>query len=260
MLTLPEPNALIKATETEPKMLIIYGPPKVGKTTMFAKLPNSLLIDIDTGGTGSDYVDACKVKIKTIPEWNALIAALKKTPDKYQYIVVDTVDILQEWAEVLATTYYRSLPIAKTFSGQSCLELPMGSGYGYLRNQLSKLIGEIRFATNAKLILGAHVGDSKITDDGKDVTVKDLDLIGKCKTIVASAADAIGHVTRTKDKLQISFKTSESLACGSRCEHLKGRVFIWESWSQIYPSLATSVATTVTAKPTDPATTENAGS
>lgn len=233
---LPEPNTLIKAEETEPKMLIIYGPPKVGKSTMLAKLPDSLLIDIDEKGTGSDYIDACKVKCKSIPEYNALIKELKKNQDKYKFLSLDTLDTLQEWAELEATDYYKKLPIGKDFQGRSCLELPHGAGYGYLRNHLTKLMGDLRYATKAKVIFCAHVSDSRITENGKEVAVKDLDLIGKCKTIAASAADAIGHVTRDRQgRLTISFKTSDVVACGSRISYLAGKEFVWESWKQIYP-------------------------
>ena len=53
----------------DPKNLILYGVPKIGKTTILSHLPDCLIIDIESG---SDYVDALKVKISTLSELKEL--------------------------------------------------------------------------------------------------------------------------------------------------------------------------------------------
>lgn len=59
------PKDIVKASAINPKTLIVYSKPKVGKTTLFANLKNNLIIDIENG---SDYLDALKIKANNIEE------------------------------------------------------------------------------------------------------------------------------------------------------------------------------------------------
>ena len=53
------PKTKVKASRKSPKNMIIYGPPKIGKTTVLSQLDDCLIIDLEDG---SDMVDALKVK------------------------------------------------------------------------------------------------------------------------------------------------------------------------------------------------------
>ena len=57
------PKKIIKASNHNPKNLIIFSKPKVGKTTLLAQLPDNLILDFEEG---SDYVDAMKIKVDSI--------------------------------------------------------------------------------------------------------------------------------------------------------------------------------------------------
>ena len=87
------PKGIIKAVSTSPKSLFIYSPPKCGKTTLGAMLPNSLLIDLENG---SDFVDAVKIKINNTKEIQELGELLKvNNPmgmNNEEYAVIDSVD------------------------------------------------------------------------------------------------------------------------------------------------------------------------
>lgn len=54
------PTAKIPAATQDPKYLILFGLPKVGKTTILSTLDNNLILDFEQGTT---YVDALKVQI-----------------------------------------------------------------------------------------------------------------------------------------------------------------------------------------------------
>ena len=46
--------------------------------------------------------------------------------------------------------------------------------------------------------------------------------------------DAIGYIFRDEDEvLCVSFKSKQSIEAGSRCNHLKGKVFPFD-WNKIY--------------------------
>ena len=56
------PTKVIKAARKSPKNMIIYGPPKIGKTTSLSQLEGCLIIDLEDG---SDMIDALKIKVNS---------------------------------------------------------------------------------------------------------------------------------------------------------------------------------------------------
>ena len=72
MVTLP--TKPIPAETQDPKNLIIFGLPKVGKTTVLSTLENNLILDFENG---SDYVDALKIKIASLKDLKETIKAIE---------------------------------------------------------------------------------------------------------------------------------------------------------------------------------------
>jgi hypothetical protein len=235
------PRELIPATPGSPRILTIYGPPKVGKTSIVSCLPSALLVDLEDG---SNYVSAMKLKLDNALQIPGLVKQIIDAGRPYKYIIVDTIDKIEEWAEAEATRKYKNSPIGKNFSGDSVLELPKGAGYLHLRNEFKKFFDQFRSAANYVIFIG-HVRDKDINNTlTTTVASKDLDLTGKIRNIVCSMSDAIGHIYRDKDgKLVISFTTTEGIQCGSRCAHLRGATVnfstpaVVEDWRQIYTDL-----------------------
>jgi hypothetical protein len=231
------PTQPLPPTDSNPKTLVIYGPPKIGKTSIVAALDDCLIIDLENG---SNFVTALKVKLDNILQVNGLEEAVKAAKFPYKYVCVDTLDKLEEWCEVEATARYKASPQGKGFGGKSVLELPQGGGYFHLRNVFYEYFNRLRNLAPNAIFIG-HIRDKMLTADGKDVTSKDLDLTGKIRNIVCAYTDAIGHAYRDKDgKLMISFITTDSANCGSRCPHLINKAFSFTSpattndWKQIY--------------------------
>jgi AAA domain len=231
------PLSPVASKSQSPKSLIIYGPPKVGKTSVLAALDNNLITDCEDG---SDFVTALKVKATSLGDIKALGEAIKTKGYPYPYVSVDTIDKIEEWCETHATTMYRQSLQGKNFAGRSVLELPNGGGYMWLRQSFHTYFGMLKSFAPRVIFVG-HIRDKFLEVNGKEVTAKDLDLTGKIKSIVCSNVDAIGHMFRTKEgKLMLSFKTTENVVCGSRCPHLKGQEFEFgnpasmEDWKKIY--------------------------
>lgn len=237
-LTLP--TAPISASDSSPKCLILYGPPKVGKTTMVVALQDYLLVDAEHG---SDYVSAVKVIVDDVFDFAGLEDAVKKAGKPYKFGVFDTLDGLELMCEKEATRRYKESIIGKTFKGVSVLELPNGGGYLHLRNVFYEYFNRFRQLFKYTIFLG-HIRDKFLGVEGKEVAAKDLDLTGKVRNITCAYADAIGHVYRTTaGKLTVSFKTTDIITCGSRCPHLTGKELQFdhpptlENWKQIYTNL-----------------------
>lgn len=225
------PDKKVKASRKSPKNMVIYGPPKIGKTTALSKLDNCLILDLEEG---SDMVDALKIKVKNLSHLAEVGKAIYESKSPYKYVAVDTVTQLEVWCEQEAKKLYKSTPMGKNFdpqnTGLSVLTLPQGGGYFYLREAYKKWLVRLNSLAEHVILVG-HVKDRMIEKKGKEVAVKDLDLTGKIRNITCSNADAIGYIYREDGKNMISFNSSDDIAAGSRCDHLKGREMelLWEN-------------------------------
>ena len=231
MITLPKQK--VKATRKSPKNMVIYGPPKIGKTTALSQLDDCLIIDLEDG---SDMVDALKVQVNDLSELTEVGKAIMKDGKPYKYIAIDTITKLEEWCEEDAKRIYMATPMGKNFEqknpGASVLSLPNGAGYLYLRIAYKKWIDRLnKLADHVRLV--GHLKDKMLEKKGKEVAAKDLDLTGKIKSITCANADAIGYIYREDDETMVSFNSLDDVTAGSRCDHLKGQTMPLE-WSNIF--------------------------
>ena len=227
------PKTKIPVARKSPKNMIIYGPPKIGKTTALSNLDGCLIIDLEQG---SDMVEALKIKAKNLSELAQIGKAIINDGKSYKYIAIDTVTKLEEWCEVEVKKIYQNTPMGKNFDkdkkGISVLSLPNGAGYLYLRMAYKRWIERLGHLADHIILVG-HLKDKFIEKKGKEVSSKDLDLTGKIKQITCANADAIGYIYRENDETMISFDSKEDLTAGSRCEHLKGQTMPLD-WSKIF--------------------------
>jgi len=230
------PKVALPPTTKDPRVLILYGAPKVGKTTVLAQLPGNLIVDCEDG---TDYVSALKVKAHNMDDLEKIAMSLRNPPGQYPFVSIDTVSTVEDWAELRGTDRYKTNPTGKNFKGQSVLELPHGHGYLWLRLAYQELLGMFS-GTTSRLILVCHMRDKFLDKGGQEVAVKDLELTGKIRNITASKADAVGYMFRdvrvNQGALMVSFQTLEQVSCGSRCEHLRGQLFPFD-WKKIYTEL-----------------------
>lgn len=221
------------ATRKSPKNFVLYGQPKIGKTTALSQLDNCLIIDLEDG---TDMLDALKIKANNLKELSMIGQEIIKAGKPYKYIAIDTVTQLEVWCEYEAKKLYQNTPMGKNFDsdnkGLSVLSLPNGAGYLYLRQAYKKWIDRLNTLSDHIILVG-HLKEAKIDKKGKEVAVKDLDLTGKIKNITCANADAIGYVFREDDTTMISFDSMGDIQAGSRCDHLKGQTFPLE-WDKIF--------------------------
>ena len=227
------PTKKVKASRKSPKNMIIYGPPKIGKTTVLSQLDNCLIIDLEEG---SDMVDALKIKVKNLKDLADVGREIIKQKKPYKYVAIDTISKLEEWCEDEAKQIYMKTPMGKNFEqknpGMSVLSLPNGAGYLYLRIAYKKWIDRLNKLADHVILVG-HLKDKMLEKKGKEVAVKDLDLTGKIKQITCANADAVGYIFREEDETMISFNSLDDVTAGSRCNHLKGETMPLD-WSKIF--------------------------
>lgn len=258
-MKLPKPGEIIDVEDINPKYLLLYGSPKVGKTGIIQSLTDSyLLLAIDPHG--SAYFKGTKQKIDTLEELNEAIKEIKEMGCPYKHVVIDTITKFAEWMEDYATQMYKASNIGKNYSGDNVLELPKGAGYLWLRRAYAIWFNEMKTLADRIIFLG-HVKDAALTTRAQDsvgnsivvekqgideVSTLDLDLTGKLKQITCAEMDAIGYLYRktvpdlenkgkSKSQLRVNFNSGSSVLGGARPEHLRG-VDMEFDWNKIYLS------------------------
>lgn len=249
----------IKKTD-DPRNLIIFGLPKVGKTTALAQLPNTLIVDLENG---SDYVEGFIVKANNVQEVFKVAKSMipvdsqgnpnpSYEENNFKFIVIDTVTALEDMCLPLAKQLFMKTPLGRNYDGEDVRTLPNGQGYLYIREAMKEIIGWFK-KTGKNVILTGHVKDKSLVEGGSDLNVKALDLNGKLSTILSADSDAIGYVYRDTENgnLMINFGDMNSVLTGSRITRLAGKTIQlaertmndkgeWEiitHWDRIFPSL-----------------------
>lgn len=216
------PTSRIPATRKSPRLLTLFGQSKVGKTTTLAKLDNCLIIDTEQG---TDMVDAMKVNVSNLQEFMGVLKAIKSSENQYRYIAVDTLDNIVHWMEDF---------VCKQEGVKTIGDLEFGKGYAIVRDNVMKIIGQLKeLPTNGLILVGHRKKTLIATESDIKVNTSSLDLSGKLKNFIMADSDAIGYVFRDEDGIKVSFQADNETEAGARCEHLRGAVVDFE-WSNIY--------------------------
>lgn len=240
------PKSKIPAETQDPKYLILFGLPKVGKTTILSTLKNNLILDMENGST---YVDALKIKINSLKDLKEVCKAIKEAGSPYKYITIDTITAVEEMAKPLAIALYQNSPMfsEKYADVKDPTQLPNGSGYAFLRQGIEMIIDIVAKCTPNIIICG-HVKDAAL-NEGASNNVRTLDLTGKISRILSAKSDAIGFVHRDENSnLCIQFGANGEVLTGARPAHLANKDIIVAErqengtfiphWERIFPSLA----------------------
>ena len=118
MIELPTERSVV--TNYNPKLLILMGRPKQGKSSFVAAIDNNLIIDLEDGYRALSVMKVQARSMKDLEDIrNAIIAKgkeLHKAP--YRFITIDNATRLEEMSLIVAAELYRNTP--------------MGSGWGLL--------------------------------------------------------------------------------------------------------------------------------
>ena len=250
------PEAITKATGTDPRDLVLVGIPKIGKGTILGALTrtrNAIVMDLEKGGY--DYIDARKVSVyeqdldndydafKAYIKWRNLLLEEK---GKYKYLIIDGLSDLDMFSTIGGTFAYMNSTQGKKFNrvrdianGEKIsyghpdwkyvTELPNGYGYRWSRDWFMDQI-EIFRQISPYRIYAAHIVDKYIKDDGKEeVRGSEIALTGQLKRIFSSKVTTLGKLVADGDKRFINFEVqNESIIAGSRSSSLAGKMLISE--------------------------------
>ena len=236
-----------KPENYNPRLLILFGRVKSGKSSCAASLADNLIIDLEDGYRA---LEAMVVRARNVHDIFAIRQAIEdkirqtgKQP--YRFITIDNSSRLEEMCLEYAAAKYRRTPMGTTFglkrdrdrniirvNGEPVIDpsadvrqLPSGQGWLYIREAVKDVI-HMFLPLCQTLILICHVKDRQIQMDGAECSELAVDLSGKLGDIICGEADAVGSVFREKNKTIISFDGSGNTLREARPLHLRGKRFV----------------------------------
>lgn len=243
--------------ERVPNHLLLYGPPKIGKNSAVALLPGHFVMNLDNG---CRYLETFASPHLTTPEEvEEFLDAFHDLSEKPKFLVVDTVDKLQEVAFARAIAAY-NVKFKKALTNKDdLLALDHGAGYGWLRSSFDYYLNEL-FLLDVPIIWLAHVRYRHLNDSTAEKAEKrmlgnkprELSLMGLICDKICADMCLIGFMFRDGDALKIDTTPSESTGIGTRLKHLDSRQFTLSvknkageiehggGWQEIFGSLVTT--------------------
>ncbi len=241
------PTERRKATNYNPRLLVIYGRPKSGKSSAVASLDSNLIIDLEDGYRA---LDVMSVDAKSVGDLFAIKYAIEKRiketgKQPYRFITIDNATRLEEMSLPYAASLYRKTPMGSNWGllkdnngvairkdGKTVpdpkadvRQLPNGAGYLYLREALKELVHMFQPLCGT-LILVCHVKDRQIKEKDVETTELAVDLAGKLGDIICGEADGVGYLYREGNKTILSFVGGDDTIKEARPLHLRGKRFV----------------------------------
>lgn len=173
------------------KYMLIYGKPKIGKTTFACSIPDALILATEKGYNAMDGV-----LVQDIKTWADALIVLRqlrsaKAKEKFKSVVIDTFTILSELCE----KYICSNEGVATLG-----DIPWGGGYAMLGKELGDFIRGITMEGYG-LVLIAHSKEAvEQVDENKTVTYYSPNLSKRAMGIANQAVDIIAFANEKWDK------------------------------------------------------------
>jgi hypothetical protein len=206
----------VPETDLKKYLILIYGRPKIGKTTLAAQFEDPLFLCFEPGAKS---LALYKQDISDWSDFREVVSALKKE-DRFQTVIIDT----------LGPAYDRCLTwVSKQNGVEHPSELAYGKGWNAVETEFNEQINKIA-ATGRGIVLISHSDDKDIEQwDGTMKSMIAPDLPKQAMRFVDRSVDLIAYYNYREDgQRYIRVKATEEIMAGNRIEgHFEGISRFW---------------------------------
>ncbi len=167
-----------KKTKLTDHTVLIYGPPKIGKSTWCAQAPGALFLATEPG------LNSLEVYQEPIASWAELLLAcreLAKKEHKFTTVVLDTVDI----AYKLCVRH-----VCAEWNIKHPADLDYGKGFHLCNGEFERVLGKLAMLPTG-LVMVSHETVSTIKTPTGDYQKAMPTLPGKASEVIKGMADFI---------------------------------------------------------------------
>lgn len=235
MLTIRKASEM---THTPNLAFLVYGDPKVGKSTFAIKGGKVLIGDCEGGYRfmGGNEYDGDVAEIKN---WNDL-SEFKKMAESgsYDLVVIDPInEILDKLIDATKATKNKRYTVLSAIGAnkEQIFELSLG-GWGFVKTQMKRFISDLKMI-NKNVLFIAHVKEEEYEGVTKKAPKLDANL---AKELMAKM-DVIGYMRMAnvegKKTRVINFETSETFEAGDRTSTLPSYILADGGFKDLYKTI-----------------------
>jgi len=179
--------SLRKVRADQPPRLLIYGPEKMGKTTLASEFPSPVFLQTERGESGDLVLDSFG-SLDSFESVIEAITSLATEEHSFLTVVLDSVSALQKlvWDKVCRDSNVKSIELAGGGYGKGYIEadnlwLQVLDGLNYLRNERGMAV-----------VLVGHAIISRFDDpETQSYSRYDIDLHKRAEALLKREVDAI---------------------------------------------------------------------
>lgn len=200
---------------------LIYGEPKVGKTTLASQFPDAIFLATEAG---HKFVEVYKIDIKNFDEFKLAARELCTEEHQFKTVVIDTADNLYTMA---------AKSVCKKMGIEHQSDADFGKAYDRIKHEIMEIITALTLR-GLGVVFISHVDTREITHhrnvpDGKGghvvaevkSKVTDATLSGSAKKIIRGLCDMIFYCyIDDKGERWIRTKQTETIVAGDRSGRL----------------------------------------
>lgn len=243
-----------------PPRVVLYGPPKIGKTTFASCIPHNLLIDVE-GGSGA--VEIARVKKEEVPTFDELMGVIEGLYSQQHAFTTVTFDSI-DWVEQLVFD-----SAAKEHQKTSIADVGYGAGYVTAQNKWKQMLEALDWLRKEKGIMVLFLAHEQIKTynnplgenyDRYGLKLRSNDKGSSSESIIKEWADVVAFVNKetfirkekagmketkkgtTSDRVFIHTCESPAYLAGNRYNLPEQIPFSWADFSEALNTAMTSTA------------------
>lgn len=206
------------------KYILIYGQPKIGKTTLASQFPRNLLLAFEPGYNGLD-----NIMVQPITKWSEFKQVLrqlaqKEVQEKFDTITIDTADIAWDYCEKFICSSNVNENTGET--PKTLGDIPWGKGYDLCKKEFDSALRQIAMLGYGLVIISHEQLRNVKTEKGEEFQKFMPTLSDRPKLIVNRLVDIIAYLRlSTEDgKRYIYTRGNERFEAGSRFTYLAPKI------------------------------------
>ncbi len=201
-LTLPE-----ELSEASNKLgdysILLYGQPKIGKTSLAAEFPDAFFLMCEPGGV------ALEIYQRPVTNWKTFVGYvdLLENDTKYQTIIIDTADNAFD---------YCSEHICQANSVDHLSQMEWGKGYQAAGLEFKKQINRL-IALDKGIILISHSKETEITTrSGRKYQTIEPSIANTGKKVLNKLCDIIAYYIYSDKERDLQIRGDDEITAGGR--------------------------------------------
>lgn len=191
--------------ELDRASILLYGPVKVGKTTIAASFPRPLFAATEDG---QKFIEAYRQPVTTWQDFLDLSEAFQKEKHEFRTLVIDTADMLFQLCQ---------LHVCEKLGVEHPSEKEYGKGWDALYREFTLALSPLAKMPSGLVFL-SH--EKSVEVQGRAVKLMKTvpTMPGQARRIIMPLVDVVGHCTVEDGERIVRFVPTEDAEAGARGE------------------------------------------